>query len=69
MSRLEDIVAHAVRRRCFDQVRMLVVERIDGLIIVSGLAKSFYAKQLALEGARTATANSGHELRIDIEVI
>ena len=67
-ARLEDIVEQAVRRRCHDQIRILVIERHGSLIIVRGWADSYYAKQLALEGARYALASSGHQLHVDIQV-
>jgi hypothetical protein len=40
-AQVEDIVEQAVRRRCHDQIRMLVIERRGSLIIVHGLAPSF----------------------------
>jgi hypothetical protein len=67
-TRLEDIVEQAVRRHCHDRIRMLAIEQHGSLIIVHGWADSYYAKQLALEGALRVLAGSGHQLHVAIQV-
>ncbi len=48
---LAERVETQVRQFTHDRIRNLVVEEIQGLVIVSGRAPSRHAKQLALQGA------------------
>ncbi len=48
---LAERVETRVRESTHGRIRNLVVEEIQGLVIVSGQAPSWHAKQLALQGA------------------
>jgi hypothetical protein len=51
MPSLAERVETKVRQFAHGRIRNLVVEEVQGLVIVSGQAPSFHAKQLALQGA------------------
>ena len=44
-------VESKVRKTAYGRIRNLVVEEIQGLVVVSGQAPSRHVKQLALQGA------------------
>jgi hypothetical protein len=44
-------VEHRIRQSTHGRIRNLVVEEIEGQVVVSGRAPSQHAKQLALHGA------------------
>jgi hypothetical protein len=44
-------VESKVRKTAYGRIRNLVVEEIQGLVVVSGRAPSRHVKQLALQGA------------------
>ncbi len=48
---LAERVETRVRQSTHGRIRNLVVEEIQGLVVVSGQAPSWHAKQLALQGA------------------
>jgi hypothetical protein len=50
MSTLAQRVETKVRQSAYGRIRNLVVEEIQGLVVVSGQAPSRHAKQLALHG-------------------
>jgi hypothetical protein len=51
MSTLAQRVETKVRQSAYGRIRNLVVEEIQGLVVVSGQAPSRHAKQLALHAA------------------
>ena len=61
----------AIAKRTGGQIRNLRVEAVDGRIIVSGRANSYYVKQLAIAAVREAFAASPSQsdrIAVDIEV-
>jgi hypothetical protein len=50
-SSLALLVESKVKQTAYGRIRNLVVEEIQGLVVVSGQAPSRHVKQLALQGA------------------
>ena len=55
-----------VRQSAYGRIRNLVVEEIQGRVIVSGRAPSRHAKQLALQGALELLSSDRFAERITI---
>lgn len=63
---LADEIARAVRERTGGRLTRVRVAVAAGVVIVSGVAPSYYLKQMALEAARTALR--GHPVLIRLEI-
>lgn len=65
---LADRVAAAIRKRTGRRLRALRVSVDQGVVAVSGMAPSYYLKQLALEAARSALRGLPFHLVLEITV-
>ena len=69
-----DNLAQAVERqiahRTWGQIRQLRVEKKDGCLVVQGLTRSYYAKQLAIQAVLEALGEAdATPLAVDIQVL
>jgi hypothetical protein len=63
---LAERVEHRIRQSAHGRIRNLVVEEVEGQVVVSGLAPSRHAKQLALHGALELLSSDRFAERITI---
>ncbi|MGO9464737.1 MAG: hypothetical protein ACLQIB_48225 [Isosphaeraceae bacterium] len=59
-------VEHRIRQSAHGRIRNLVVEEVEGQVIVSGRAPSHHAKQLALHGALELLSGDRFAARITV---
>ncbi len=61
-------IGHAIRERTNGRLRDARITVTDETVTLHGFAPSFYLKQLALEGARSALGERPFRLQLEITV-
>ncbi len=65
---VEEAVKNSVSFRCHGRIQRLAIHVEPDRVVVRGSASSYYAKQLALEGAKAALKDAGYSLQVEIDV-
>jgi hypothetical protein len=66
---LEQTLERRITERTWGRIRRLRVAVEEGRVLIHGFTESYYAKQLAIQGAREALGpGRGRDLVVDIEV-
>lgn len=61
-------IEHQIRQRTNGRVKRLEVQVLDGTVIVTGDADSYYTKQLAMEGIVDVLGAIETDIQLDIAV-